>query len=519
MNNLKILLKNELNLLIGRVRGKQAKMSTFTAGILLGVGIVGLLALYSFQAYTMMDAFHKMGVEKIAVFHGLTTALTVAVIIGVIRISAKSKSSDTELLLSMPIKKSTILIVKTISKYVFDFFFVFMLLAPYLVLYLIFAGFDVMFLITGLLIVLLLPLMSLGISYIMDFVTTRLFNKIRIGGLLKSIFSVFVFATVLVLLFIKTSTYGTVQFTTMEEFFADRPITNTLLKVLFERDSLSIVVFLSITIIPFVFGLFLYSLNYGKDFQGYVGKNKIYSFKSSKSGFANMFKKEITYYASTPAYLINTIIGPVMILVLSIMIASMGVDKIVGYLGISLSTDLIVGFLVLLFIGCISMTYISSCSISLEGRKFWILKSSPINEKTLFIAKAFTNFIIVEPFVVLASIILFIALKFSFLQFLCLLFVPTLFTILISFGGLLINIWLPRFDWEREEQVVKQGLSPLLTMIYGLVLTCIPIALYLVFDIVQFATLFMISISIYIVLLLFVTWALFTVGVKRFRKL
>ena len=149
MNNLKILLKNELNLLIGRVRGKQAKISTFTAGILLGVGIVGLLALYSFQAYTMMDAFHKMGVEKMAVFHGLTTALTVAVIIGIIRISAKSKSSDTELLLSMPIKKSTILIIKTISKYVFDFFFVFMLLAPYLVLYLIFSGFDVLFLLFG----------------------------------------------------------------------------------------------------------------------------------------------------------------------------------------------------------------------------------------------------------------------------------------------------------------------------------------------------------------------------------
>lgn len=519
MNNLKILLKNELNLLVGRIRGKQGKMSVVTAGVLLGIGLFALLALYSFQAYTMVDAFSKMGVAKLAVFHGLITALSVAVIIGVIRISAKTKSLDTDLLLSMPIKKWTIIVTKTISKYVFDFFFVFVLLAPYLVLYMIFDGFDVVFLIMSLLLVFLLPLMSVGLSYVIDFVTTRMFNRVRIGGLLKSIFSVFVFATILVLLTIKTSTYGTVQFASMEDYFADRPITNILLKFLFERSFISIFVLLVITIIPFIIGMILFSFNYGKDLLGYVGKNKNYSFKCSKSGFANMFKKEITYYANTPAYIINTIIGPIMILVLSIMIASMGVDKIMGYLGVNVSLDLIVGFIVLVFLGAISMTYISACSVSLEGKNFWIIKSLPINEKVLFFAKIFNNFIIIEPFVLISSIILFVSLKLSFLQFLCLLLVPTLFALLISCGGLLINIWLPRFDWEREEQVVKQGMSTLITMIYGLVLTCVPVALYLVFDVTSFITLFITSLSLYIVIFVAIVFALFSIGIKRFRKL
>ena len=59
MNNLKILLKNNFLMLLGRLQGKKKRVSTNIAITLLVLGIIGILALYTLQAWSMYDALGK----------------------------------------------------------------------------------------------------------------------------------------------------------------------------------------------------------------------------------------------------------------------------------------------------------------------------------------------------------------------------------------------------------------------------------------------------------------------------
>ena len=171
MSNLKILLKNNFNMLLGRLQGKKKREFSSVAIALLIAGSVGLIALYSLQSWGMFVGLGSHGLGKLLVFHGIITTLTTILIIGVMRVTAKTKGSDTDFLLSLPIKKRDIVISKLISEYLFDLFFCVMLLLPFIVMYEITAPvFEINVLIFGIITVLFLPLLSVGISQIMKFI-------------------------------------------------------------------------------------------------------------------------------------------------------------------------------------------------------------------------------------------------------------------------------------------------------------------------------------------------------------
>ena len=402
MSNLKILLRNNYNLFLGRLTGKKKRKPAIVATCLLVLGIIGIVALYTAQAYAMF----KGGLPpKMNIFHAILTSLSVIVIIGIMRSSANQKHSDSDLLLSLPINKRDIIIAKTINKYIFDFFFAFLLFMPYLVIYQIKAGFNATLFCLGILYVLLLPLLSIGISYICDFIISRLFNKMKLGSLLKSFTIILIFVLVMILMLTKTFTYGsTIDMTDLNAYFKDRPITNFVLAFLFKPNALNITVCLAVAIFPFVIGLILYSLNYGKTFAGYSSRKKELHFSDSKSPLGLLYKKELFNYAQTPAYMINTIIGGIVIVVLGIFLSSLGYDGIALYLGgFTLPKPLLAGIIALAFSVLISTAPISASSISLEGKNMWILKSSPINENTIFLSKALLHFSILQPCITFSS--------------------------------------------------------------------------------------------------------------------
>ena len=54
-SNLKILIKNNLNILLGTMQSKKNRKSTRAAVLLLILGVISLIALYSFQAWNMFS--------------------------------------------------------------------------------------------------------------------------------------------------------------------------------------------------------------------------------------------------------------------------------------------------------------------------------------------------------------------------------------------------------------------------------------------------------------------------------
>ena len=275
MSNLKILLKNNLNLLLGRMQGKKKRKSTATALTLLILGMIGIFALYCLQSWTMFNSLGSLGLGKLCVFHGIITTITVLLIIGIMRVTGKAKGNDSDFLLSLPIKKRDIILSKLIGKYLFDLFFSFVLLAPFIIMYEISAPiFSANVLIFGLIAVFVFPLMSIGISQIMEFVVVKLFNRVKYGNLLKSLIPTIIYIVLLTLLILKTSGYGTVQYATMEAYFQDRWLSNQILTFIFDQTFVSVLVFVGITIVPAIIGTVLQTFIYGKNFGVYSNKKQ-----------------------------------------------------------------------------------------------------------------------------------------------------------------------------------------------------------------------------------------------------
>lgn len=517
MNNLKILLKNNINLFVGNFKTKTKQKSYTLAVFFLVLGIIAITALYSYQAYIMYDGLNKIGLGKVCVFHGILTSLSVIVIIGLMRVS-DSREKDADFLLSLPIKKSSIIISKTINRYIFDLFFAFILFLPYSILYLIYAGFDILILIRSLCIVFFLPLLSVGISYIFDFIVTRLFNKFKSGKLLKSLFSVLIFVVVLALMLIKTSTYGTVDPANLELYFNDRFFSNMILEFVLDGTPISTIFFFSLTLIPFVLGLIMCAFNFGKNFVGYSKVSNHIKFDSPKSEFKRLYQKEVSTYLTTVSWIVNTIIGPIMMLALAILICAMGAEKVLAIFGFLEGVPPYAIFAIILC-AIMSASQISCCSVSLEGKQFWILKTSPINEKKLLSAKAFFNFTICEPFILISSILISAVLKINFTGAIILFSLPTTLNLISSFGGVLINIYFPILEFENETKVVKQSFSVLLTMVLTFLLTIIPIGLFFIFKNLPIAYILLISFMLYFFVLALILSLLFTKGVKKFRTL
>lgn len=519
MYNLRILLKNNYNLLIGRLFGKKQNVSSISATLFLVLGVLALLAMYTLQAYGMYRDLSIVHLEKVCLFHAILTSLSVIVVIGIMRYSATPKNDDTDFLLSLPIKKRDIILSKTLNKYLFDFFFVFLLFAPYLALYFIFAGFNLTLLILGLLYMFLMPLLSVGISYICNFVISHLYNRLKLGNLLKSFTLILLFVLVMALMLTKTFTYGTVDFSNLDAYFADRPISNIILQFLLSPNVINILIVVCGTVLPFVLGLVLYTSSYGKTFAKYSSTSKVLKFGNGRSSLKMLYKKELYSYASTPAYIINTIIGAICILVISVFICTLGYEGICKYLRLPLQKSYIVFILVMVYGFMLATAPISASSISLEGKNIWLLKSSPINEKTLFISKILVHLSILEPCILVGGTILCISLKLSLLASLAIFVVPTLMNLILAFGGLLINLWQPKLDFDDETKVVKQSLSVLLTMVFGMVLSVLPYIIGRLFTSLSIGELIITSSIIYLILLAIIIITTFTYGVKKFRKL
>lgn len=519
MSNLNILLKNNLNLLLGRFQGKKNRKPTLIALFLLILGGLGIFALYTYQAYSMFKGLGSIGLSKVCLFHAYLTALTVIVIIGVMRVSANSKNNDTDLLLSLPIKKRDIIISKTINKYLFDLFFSITLILPYIILYQVFNSFSLSLTLLGILTIFLLPLCSVGISYILDFIVTRLFNRLKYSSLVKSLFSVFIFIIIMSLMLIKTFFYGSVNPSNINAYFSDRFFSNMFLNFALNTTPISVVVVLCVTILPFIIGLILYSLNFGKTFAKFSSKNSTLKFNDSNSTFGCLLKKELRTYATTTSWIVNTIIGPIFIIVVSIIFGCMGINKINAYLGVNLSIDLLSSILILIFCSLASTTIISCSSLSLEGKNFWIIKSSPINEKILLFNKALLQIIILEPAILIGSLILSISLNLGVINFIMLFTIPTIFNCIISFSGILLNILYPNFNFDDETKVVKQSLSSLLTILIGLVLSASLVGIYFLFKSLNLLYIELICLAFYILVLIIIVSILFTLGIKKYRKL
>ncbi len=416
---------------------------------------------------------------------------------------------DFDLLSSLPVKTRTVVLAKLFNMYVADLFFTVAIMLPSFIVYAkLSAALTVGYALKYVLIILFSPLFAMTASIIVGLALSLLSSLFRFKNLVNIIllllFMVGVFSLSFITGFVSEDENATVDATGILfkiYFFASWLIKsdgNFWYAIFYILANFASIAVVAVFITAF----------YGKLNTILTAKRKVKNFRlktySGKSETSALYRKEMKRLFSCPSYAVNCIMGVVMtimivvllIIVLSLMRAETALPDEFG--------EAIAAFTTAAFAFTFLMAPSTYCSISLEGRAFWVIKTAPVDMKNVFNAKLLVNATFYLPTAVIASVAMAIALKLSIAVALLVVLSAVLLATLGGSLGLIFNLIFPKMNWDNDGQAVKQSGASLLCVICAFVFTAIFVlagiyanlsAVWLLF--IETAFLFVVNITAY----------------------
>lgn len=189
-----------------------------------------------------------------------------------------------------------------------------------------------------------------------------------------------------------------------------------------------------------------------------------------------MYKREFDRYFSCTIYALNSTIGMVLLLVVSLLLLFISPEMIEqqsGIIGLSRMLRRVLPLVIAVFI---TMTSTASASLSLEGKSRWLMCSVPVRAIDIFHSKIAINLTVICPFVLISALLSGIKMEVSLMQAVLLCIVPAVYACFISVLGMYMNVKFPKYDWTSEYYAVKGGaISVLATMGTGMLSSVIPL--------------------------------------------
>ena len=156
MNKLKILIKTSLLQTLGSFKyGKKQSKVLGSTLFIIAIGII-LVAIMSFNAVMQINVYQEQGMAHIVLLSSLLLALLLSILMSITRGGVSNTTNDAEFLLSSPLSRRTILLGKSVSKYLFELAPITVFLLPSVIVYYIMIEPGLGFLFRGILIFLLL---------------------------------------------------------------------------------------------------------------------------------------------------------------------------------------------------------------------------------------------------------------------------------------------------------------------------------------------------------------------------
>ena len=191
-----------------------------------------------------------------------------------------------------------------------------------------------------------------------------------------------------------------------------------------------------------------------------------------------LFVKEWKRYVSSSVYTVNTIMGPVLMLLFAIGIFVAGKEKILELAPVSPELMLRAVPFLMAATSCVMTT--TATSVSLEGKQWWITKSIPVSAKDVFDAKILLNLAVIAPFYAASEALVLTALSPGLIEAVWLLVLPVVLMTFACVFGITVNLRFAVFDWENEVTIVKQSASGALGGFGGcllILLSALPVVL------------------------------------------
>ena len=444
---------------------------------------------------------------------------------------------DDQLLLSLPIKKQTVLFIRLFKFYVFEILFNALFMIPLMVAYIRWAdNLSWTFFLTSLIMLLMLPIIPIVISTIIGYITTSLSSHFKYKNLVQTISSMLF---VLIIMYISFNMDNIINYLINHASSINELISKiyypagVYADLSIKFDVLELIIFILINLVILFITVMVLSKFY---FKINSRVKKVITTKESKVGnivikehsiYWSLIKKELNTFFKIPVFIVNAGFGLVLFIIMTIAI-SIKFDGVVNMLinpeGINLSKDLIMNnlsILVLILIIFTSfMTSITNSVISLEGRNINILKSLPLKVKTILMSKIYSCLIITTPVLLIGDLILFIRFKISLIEALLLLIISILMPLVSHFIGILVNLKYPKLDASNSTEVIKQSFSSFIAVMIGMVLLILNIIIVIVLmQNINSTLILLIMIGAYSIINYLLYLLMIKIGTKEFNDL
>ena len=482
MNKVLSLIKINLShdLTIFKINSKKtSKKTKILLPIIITIYLMGFMGVY---ASMLMDKLKPMHLEFI-------TITIFALIISIITITEgiyKSGSllfncKDDNLLLSLPIKKKTVLFVRILKFYIFELLYNSLFIIPVIIVYAINVVPDWTFYLSSFVALLVLPIVPIAISCIIGFLITFISSKFKGKNIVQTIVTM---AFLLIVLYLSFNLEGFIKDIAKEATSLNDLITKlyypvgAYISLINDFNILSLLSYILINIlifavVVFILGKIYFKINSSQKRVLTSHKNTHYVIKS-RSRLSAFIHKELNRFVATPVFITNAGFGLVLF-VAACILCSLKFDSLIDMFlkaNPKVKVSLITDNLPLIAYGllCFSslMTSITSSMISLEGKTFNILKSFPIKSSRIVLYKVITALVVMLPCLLLGDIILFIRFKFDIISIILILLGTLILPLVTELIGIIANLKYPKMDATNDTEVVKQSMSSMIATFVGL---------------------------------------------------
>lgn len=382
---------------------------------------------------------------------------------------------DYDMLSAMPIKSSAIVLSKLCYMYVADVFFAILFLVPTTVNYSAFGGvLDGTTIFSIIICILFSGMITLAVSVVIGTLALVIGSFFRKKNIIQTIVFALVFVGIFALSFASGFEEGEGGASALENGVVTKLYFLTPLAIKGMTDIKYSLIFAGINLASLFAVIGFVCLIYKKLNTVVTAKRTNKKFRlgnyKGKSTFAALLSRERSKFFSCPMYVINCFVGAV----ISVFIA-IGFVVVIRILAEEAPEAVAASVTFTAFIPAVfAFSYVlapaSACSVSMEGNAFWVIRTMPIRLNSLFNAKMMLSFIMYAIAALISSLVIGIGLSYEIVDILLLILNGLSITAFASAGGLLINLLLPKMNWENENQVVKQSASVFVTMIAAFVL-------------------------------------------------
>ncbi|UQZ32668.1 hypothetical protein C2I18_03295 [Paenibacillus sp. PK3_47] len=456
----------------------------------IAIGVL-LIAVFSFMySYGMAVAFEQMGRMDLL----LAIMMAVTSLVGFFTTVYKAGGvlfsyKDYDLLMSLPVKSSHVVASRVLQLYVLNLFFTSMVMLPAGAVYALKVQPEVYYYLLFLPALLCIPFIPIIAATVIGALISWISSRFRASKMINLVLTLaFVVALIVGSFTLQGNEQELADLENMGAGLADMiyklyPLAEMYVDAVSAYRIDAFILFTLLSVLTFAVFCTVLGTRYKAIYTGLStsrtsGKYTMQPLKAS-TAFQALYRKELRRYFSSSNYVLNTGVGMILLLVMSVSLLFISPEQLgeaaeIPQLSNYLST--LAPIVVSLFV---ALSCTTSSSISLEGNNLWILKSAPVPKHIILFSKVAVNLTITIPITVVSCLILMISLDIGWLDRLLLLLIPVIYALFTALMGVIVNLKLPKLEWTNEVQVVKQSAAVLVAMILGFISLLIPAGLSL----------------------------------------